>query len=254
MKRHLLGLCVLTFAALAACSASDDIAGSEAENGTGGPAAIHPGWYKTPEAITETMTGAWELSLTNEERAQYIHNVRASLGGVNVSAQGALVEKPHELYALSLHSLSEMLAVRLVKKEAEKEAAAQPYMFDGLGLSEADDGCYDDDARAWCDGKDDIKIGSLSAASPAIDPANLSKAMRKRLMHKMQSIGEFFLMAIDDKTTLGDSHAPAFLLDEVFLPKLREGALSTEQEMLAWQEVVYTILMSGYFFDLPADP
>jgi hypothetical protein len=250
VKKHFLALCVL--AGLVACSAGDDIAGSEAENGTGGPAAIHPGWYKTPEAISETISGAWELSLTNEERAQYIHDVRASLGGVNVAAQGALVEKPHELYALSLHSLSEMLAVRLVKKEAEKEAAGQPYMFDGLGLSEADDGCYDDDARAWCDGKDEITIGSLT--SSAVDPANLSKAMRKRLMHKMQSIGEFFLMAIDDRTTLGDSHAPAFLLDEVFLPKLREGALSAEQEMLAWQEVVYTILMSGYFFDLPADP
>jgi hypothetical protein len=252
MKRRALALTLGALVGLVACSAGDDLASSEAENGTGGPAAIHPGWYKTPEAITETISGAWELSLTNEERAQYIHNVRASLGGVNVSAQGALVEKPHELYALSLHSLSEMLAVRLMKKELEKEAAGQPYMFDGLGFSEADDGCYDDDARAWCDGKDDVKIGSLTIGG--VDPANLTKAMRKRLMHKMQSIGEFFLMAIDDKTTLGDSHAPAFLLDEVFLPKLREGALSPDQEMLAWQEVVYTILMSGYFFDLPADP
>jgi hypothetical protein len=250
--KRALGIALAALVGLVACSAADDTGSSEAENGTGGPAAIHPGWYKTPEAISDTISGAWELSLTNEERAQYIHNVRASLGGVNVSAQGALVEKPNELYALSLHSLSEMLAGRLVKKQAEKEAAGQPYMFDGLGLSEADDGCYDDDSRAWCDGKDDLIIGSLTIAG--IDPANVPKPMRKRLMHKMQSIGEFFLMAIDDKTTLGDSHAPAFLLDEVFLPKLREGALSPAQEMLAWQEVVYTILMSGYFFDLPADP
>jgi len=246
----------LVLVSMIACSSAPDIAGSEDENGTHGPAAIHPGWFKTPEAISETITSTWGLTLTYAERLEYIHGIRASLGGVSVAQQGSLVDRPHELYVLSLHALSQRLAEKLVAKQLEKTAAAEPYLFDGLGLADADDGCYADDAREWCDGKDGVTIGALTAA--AVDPGALSKEWRKRLMHDMQSIGEFFLMAIDERTIMpggaAGAHAPAFLLDEVFLPTLREAPLSAEQERLAWQEVVYTILMSGYFFDLPADP
>lgn len=237
-----------------ACSAASDSSSDEAENGNRGPAAIHPGWFKTPEAISETIARTWQIELTEDEELKYLGGMRASLGGVSVAQQGSLVDRPHELYVLSIHALSVLVAEKLVKKQMEMEAASQPYLFDGLGLAIEDDGCYADDTKDWCDGKDGLSIGSLTTA--AVDPNALTKEQRKRLMHKMQAIGEFFLMAIDERTAMPNDtrHAPQYLLDEVFLPKLREAPLSEEQERAAWQEVVTTILMSGYYFDLPADP
>jgi len=254
---RLFGAVVLVASVVACSAASDSTEAEDAENGTRGPAAIHPGWFKTPEAISETIARTWQLELTQEEELKYLGGMRASLGGVSVAQQGSLVDKPHELYVLAIHALSELVADKLVRKQMEKEAAGEPYLFDGLGFAIDDDGCYADDAKDWCDGKDLLAVGSLT--SSGADPNALTKDQRKRLMHKMQAIGEFFLMAIDERTTMpvaageASRHAPAYLLDEVFLPKLREGALSQEQERLAWQEVVTTILMSGYYFDLPAD-
>ncbi len=241
-----------------ACSAISGDASDEAENGNRGPAAIHPGWFKTPEAISETIARTWGIELTPEEELRYIGGMRASLGGVSVAQQGSLVDKPHELYVLAIHSLSVLVAEKLVAKQIEKAAANEPYLFEGLDFALDDDGCYADDTKDWCDGKDLLQVGSLTAQNA--DANALTKEQRKRLMHKMQAIGEFFLMAIDDRTMMPPAegqparHAPAYLLDEVFLPKLREAPLSEEQERLAWQEVTATILMSGYYFDLPAEP
>jgi hypothetical protein len=240
--------------ALAACSTSPEAGADESANTANGPGAIHPGWFKTPEAIGETMTKTWELRLTPDEELKYLGGLRAAIGGVSVAQQGSLVDRPHELFVLATHALSVFAAEKLVAKQVEKSAANEPYLFDGLGFADEDDGCFADDAKDWCDGKDGLVIGELS--SRGVDPDALSKTDRKRLMHKMQSIGEFFLMAIDEQTTIAEAngHAPAFLLDEVFLPKLREAPLSAEQERKAWQEVVATVLLGGYYFDLPAEP
>ena len=241
---------------LAACGIGAGDGSSEDENGTRGPGSIHSGWFKTPEAISQTIAQTWEIQLTEEEDLALIGGLRAALGGVSVSTQSSLVDQPHELYALATHSLASALGEKLVAKQIDKTARGELYLFDGLGFAGEDDGCYADDSKTWCDGKDEIVIGSLTASG--MNPNAPTNEQRKRLMHKMQSIGEFFLMAIDERTTMpgepGSSvHAPAYLLDEVFLPKLREGALSKETEAAAWSEVVTTILMSGYFFDLPAD-
>jgi hypothetical protein len=236
-----------------ACSAATDDPGSaESAAGTGGPEVIHPGWFKTPEVITETMTHTWELDLTPEEENKYLGGLRAILGGVAVEQQSSPLDNPNELYTLATHSLAAFTAEKLVKKQMEKTAAGQPYVFDGLGLSDDDDGCYADDAKDWCDGKDGIVIGSLSQRQ--VDPNAIPRGERKRLMHKVQSIGEFFLMAIDDRTMMagGARHAPAYLVDEVLVPKLKEAPLSLDQERKAWQEVITIILLGGYYFDLPA--
>jgi len=248
MKRVLAAAVVAVMAV--ACSSSSSDSSSDLENGQRGPGAIHPGWFKSPEAISETVTRTWGLELTEAEELQYIAGLRASLGGVSVAQQGSLVDRPHELFVLATHSLSAFLAEKLIAKQVEKTAAGEMYLFDGLGFAVDDDGCYADDSKEWCDGKDGLTIGSLEGVNAA-EP--LTKDQRKRLMHKMQAIGEFFLMAIDERTKMpgqADKHAPAYLLDEVFLPKLAEAGGT---ERLAWQEVVTTILMSGYFFDLPAD-
>jgi hypothetical protein len=252
LLKHL-AIGVMAVAAVACGSASSD-SSSDLENGTHGPGAIHPGWFKSPEAISQTIAQTWSIDLTEEEELQYLGGLRASLGGVSVAQQSSLVDRPHELFVLSTHSLSVFVAQKLVKKQIDKTAAGEGYLFDGLGFSLDDDGCYADDAKTWCDGKDGITIGSLTQR--AFDPNAATKEDRKRLMHKMQAIGEFFLMAIDERTMMPgaeNKHAPQYLLDEVFLPKLKEAPLSAEQEQKAWEEVVSTILMSGYFFDLPAD-
>jgi hypothetical protein len=217
-----------------------------------GPAAIHPGWFKTPEAITETMTRTWELELTPADENTYLGGLRACLGGVSVTQHGSPLDQPNELFALASNALAAFTAQKLLEKQVAKTAAGELYMFDGLGLADEDDGCYADDTKDWCDGADGIVVGSLTEQN--VDPKALSRSVRKRLMHKMQAIGEFFLMAIDDRTTMagGKRHAPAFLLDDVFLPKLSEATLSAAQEQKAWEEVVTTILLGGYYFDLPA--
>ncbi|MBX3233798.1 MAG: hypothetical protein KIT84_08975 [Labilithrix sp.] len=249
MKRVLGALAI---AVVVACGAAPEGDASDTSGMTTGPAAIHPGWFKTPEAIVETMTRTWELTLTADEESRYVGGLRASLGGVSVAQQGSPIDRPHELFALALQSLATFTAEKLVAKQIAKTAAGEPYVFDGLGLSGEDDGCYADDSQDWCDAADGIFVGELTARG--FDPTAPSRSDRKRLMHKMQSIGEFFLMAIDDRTTMpdGDRHAPAFLVDEVLLPKLREAPLSVEQEKQAWQEVITTILLGGYYFDLPA--
>jgi hypothetical protein len=238
-----------------ACSAAPDAGDpgrDENAASASGPGVIHPGWFKTPEAITETMVRTWELTLTPEEESKYLGGLRACLGGVNVAQEGSPLDRPNELYALATHALAVFTAEKLVTKQIAKTAANQPYIFDGLGFADEDDGCYDDDAKDWCEGKDGIVVGSLTARN--VDPAALPRGERKRLMHKIQAIGEFFLMAIDDQTTMsgGGRHAPAFLVDDVFLPKLREAPLSVAQEEKAWREVIATILLGGYYLELPA--
>jgi hypothetical protein len=234
---------------VAACSAADGST-AESESRSAPEADVHPGWFKTPEAIAQTITWTWELSLSAQEEDKYLGGLRAALGGVSVAQHGSLVDRPHELFALAANSLGIFLSEKLARKQIEKTQAGEPYLFDGLGFAEPDDGCYADDAMAWCDAIDGIVIGDLTARR--IDPNVLTKEIRKRLMHNMQDIGEFFLMAIDERTMMAGRHAPEFLLDEVFLPKLREAPLSVEQERAAWQEVVATVLLGGYFLELPA--
>jgi hypothetical protein len=83
-----------------------------------------------------------------------------------------------------------------------------------------------------------------------VDTASLSKAWKKRLVHNVQDVGEFMLLAIDDTLKMPgqDRHAAEYLIDEVFLKRLGPGPVTPEAEREAWREVVYTILMSGGFY------
>jgi hypothetical protein len=250
------------FAASGAIAACDDgaptarTAQHQAQTGGGTPT-----WHKSPEAITQTIVRTWGIPLTDEERAEQIGRLRSALGGVRVRDQRSSLLRPNELFVLATMSLSTFVAGKLVAREAEV-GATTPYLFEGLDDAETDEaGCFDDPETAWCDFRDEVRIGSLTDAG--VDPTALPLAWRKRLMHNIQDIGEFFLLTIDDQLTMpaGDGgsapapHAPAFLLDEVFLPKLAEatlgGALTAEAEGAAWREVVTTILVGGgYFFEV----
>ena len=241
---------------LAGCSRTAKNQSDQAQAATPtGPIAVKPGWYKTPESLTETITRSWGITMTREERWRTIDSVRATLGGVNVAQMRSSVSQPNELYVLSVSNLGDFLAEKLVEKQREKATASKPYLFEGLNSSAADKGCFADDAKEWCDAIDDVQIGALTTA--AVDPSNLSKRWKKRLMHNIQDIGEFLLLAIDNDLPMGEGstypHAAAYLLEEVFLPKLKEAPLSTEQEALAWREVVYTVFVGGgYFFEIPS--
>ncbi len=220
-----------------------------------GPTQTRPTWIKSPESIEGTITSAWGLQVSEAERWKYLQSIYSMLGGTQVLSSKSLVDQPNELFALGLDNLSGWLSGRLVDKETALEAEAKEHSFDGLSLSDEDAGCFADDGKDWCDLKDGVRLDSLAKAG--VDPkAPLSKEWKKRLMHNVQDIGEFMLLAIDNTLKMpgGQRHAADYLVSEVFVPSFPGGAPATvEQEKTAWKNVIYTILMSGGFY-LEAPP
>lgn len=121
----------------------------------------------------------------------------------------------------------------------------------GAIASPIDDGCFTDDSKDWCDFDDQIVLGMF-------DKNNFpqSKEQRKRVMHNIQDIGDFLRVTIDNRVTVdakcnGDTdcqHAPQYLLDNVFISALQPSTAKVAGDRLAWQQVIYTILLSGPFF------
>lgn len=218
-----------------------------------GPTQTRPGWIKSPEAIEGTITQAWGLDVSEQERWKYIQSVYSMLGGTMVLSNRSLLDQPNELYILTLDNMSGWLAEKLVTKQSAA-TTTDSYFFGGLGLSGADSqNCFKDDAKDWCDFIDGISTQSLSdsAVTPAALTQGLSKEWRKRLMHNIQDIGEFMLLSVDNTLMIpGDPtgrHAAQFLLDDVFLPSLN-GEISPKAEARAWQNVTRTVLLSGGFY------
>jgi len=249
-KTLLLGVLVL-----AGCRTSGK--GSELKDDeTGGPTQTRPTWIKSPEAIEGTITQAWGISMTDKDRWKYLGSMYSMLGGTLVLNTKSLIDQPNELFLLGLDNLSAWLAQQLVDKQAAAEAGQKDHAFDGLGFSTDDAAsCFADDAKDWCDFKDKVTLDMLTKAGA--DPANLSKQQKKRVMHNIQDIGEFMLLAIDNTLQMPgqNRHAAQYLLDEVFLDSLKGAPLTAEREKAAWKNVIYTIMMSGGFYlEAPADP
>ncbi len=217
---------------------------------SGGPTQTRPTWIKSPEAIEGTIHDAWGLDMTDEERFRYLQSIYSILGGTMVQNYKSLISQPNELFLLGIENLSSWIALKL----EEKEKAAADSVFDGLGLSDADAAsCFADDTKDWCDFKDGVTLGSLSAQS--LDPATLSKEWRKRLMHNIQDVAEFMLLAVDNNLKIPgtETHAAQYLLDDVFLDELKGAEVTPSRESAAWRRVIYVILLSGGFF-LEAPP
>lgn len=239
-----MGLC-----AAAGCRTSGS---SSTSSGPEGPVHSRPGWIKSPEAIEGTISEAWGINLTDQDRQQYLQSMYSLLGGTLVLNTKSLVDQPNELFVIALDNLSTWLSGKLMEKQATQGVT---YVFDGLGFSGPDAGaCFKDDARDWCDFRDEVKPDSLTAAG--VDPANLPKEWKKRLMHNVQDVGEFMLLAVDNTLKIPgeERHAAEYLIDEVFLKELAGQPLTAEREAEAWKKVVYTILMSGGFYlEAPAE-
>lgn len=249
MRHHAISilLCATAFAGCRTSSSSGTLAGPE------GPVHTRPGWIKSPEAIEGTITQAWGINIDSKDRTRYLQSMYSLLGGTLVLNTRSLVDQPNELFVIGLDNLSDWLADKLLEKQ--KELAGKDYVFEGLGFSTDDAAsCFDDDAKDWCDFRDGVKVTSLS--DQGIDPASLPKSWKKRLMHNVQDIGEFMLLAVDNTLKMpgGERHAAEYLIDEVFLKTYASGPKTAEGERAAWREVIYTILMSGGFYlEAPVD-
>lgn len=242
---------LLLGATLSACRTASK---SEALENDQGPAATRPGWIKSPEAIEGTITQAWGINMSSAERWRYLQSMYSMLGGTLVLNTRSLVDQPNELFVMGLDNLSTWLADKLVDKQGQT-TGSDLYLFEGLGFADADaSNCFDNDQVPWCDKLDGVKVDSLSAAN--LTGASLPLAWQKRVMHNIQDIGEFMLLAIDNTLKMPgqERHAAQYLIDEVFLKTLEGQPLSAESERKAWSQVVYTILMSGGFYlEAPAD-
>ncbi len=249
-----------------------------------GPTTVRPSWLLSPEQIESTVRDTWGLSVSDDEAQRYFGSGHTLIGGTSVVRRTTLLTKPHELYVLTMDSLSAWVADKLTAKQMTQEKStgkADQFAFRGFsvnGLNVSDKihdpaackACYDDDSKAWCDCADGIVIGGLKAAG--LTPAGLAatstgagaKAWRKRLMHNMQDIGDFLMCgvgSIDDQTLLTVNGAQVniaqYLLDEVFLPgwtrEVNAGTDPDNSERKAWANVIHTILVGqGCFMNLAA--
>ena len=142
--------------------------------------------------------------------------------------------------------------------------------------------CYEDASKVWCDCQDNVYIGQFSKGM------EISASQRKRLMHNIQDIGDFLGVPVDNELVASDNrHVPRMLLEDVFIPALvssdscniyelldisygREGRFMQDSsgevgdgaygeiveeqpppsctDFVAWQQVVYALLMSGPFY------
>lgn len=246
MNKRMSCLALSALTLLAGCRTT---ASRVSEGEGGGPTQTRPTWIKSPEAIEGTIHDAWGLRMTDEERFRYLQSIYSILGGTMVHNYRSLVSQPNELFLLGLENLSRWIATQLVAKEAAQANA----VFEGLGFASADAGCFADDAKPWCDFKDGVTLTSLT--DNGLDPSSLSLEWKKRLMHNVQDVGEFMLLAVDNTLKIPgtEMHAAQYVLDDVFLDALQGGPVTAERERAAWERVIYVILLSGGFY-LEAPP
>ena len=239
-------------------------------------------WYKTPTQVANTVKKSWGMRIGIDEEHKYITSLGPFYGGIDKLLMKTTLERPTSGYVLALDLVSAWLSRKLIEQEKEDSG----FLFGGgINTSEqskdghscdefADNYCYKMDSVAWCDCFDNIELGRYNNENKI----DITTEDRKRLMHNIQDIGDFFNIAIDNKLYVDEAktiHAAQHLLDEVFIPNLGppEGisapkadnymvsettnedgeVIDVKEQMLdsdheAWVKVVYTIMMSGPFY------
>lgn len=238
----------LSLVCLAACKTHSNQNHSAVKD-IGGAAKVRNAWLLSPEALEGTLTKTWGLPMTAAEKWKYIGSVHSFLGGTDIASFKGSVDQPNSLFILSIANLASFAATRLVDKEISMASQGQAYIFEGMGLSEPNEACFKNDQAAWCDAVDNIRIGSLSENGLTV--AGLNTEWRKRLMHNIQDLGEFMLIDLDNTTQVPDGtgrHAAQYLLEDMLIPTLGEGAITRDAEIKAWRNVLMTSLIGGGFF------
>src|SRR5262249_1175127 len=135
-------------------------------------------WLLSPEQIESTVRDSWGLTINDAEAQTYFGSVHTLMGGTSVVRRTALLNKPHELFVLTLDSLSAWAADKLLAKQAAREKSSgkpDQFLFRGFsigGLNPSDKitdaaqckACFDDDTKPWCDCADGVVVGGLAAA------------------------------------------------------------------------------------------
>ena len=212
----------------------------------------------SPEQIESTVRDTWGLSVSNDEAQCYFGSVHTLIGGTSIVRRTTLLTNPHELYVLTMDSLSAWVADKLTAKQLDREKTAgkadqfpfRGFSVGGLNVSDkihdpvACKACYDDDTQALVrlrrrhhHRRPEDRGPDAARRWPRRAPPPGTKAWRKRIMHNMQDIGDFLMCgvgSIDDKTLLQYNGAQVniaqYLLDDVFLPGwTREVGLGTDR-------------------------
>lgn len=251
LERRVLGL--ITAALLLGTAACKPTTAEESALQSEGVAA-RPQWIKAPQVIVRTIRTSWKIEMSEADEASYVGSVYGLLGGTSVATMKSPLSKPNILFVLATERLSGWIAERLIGKQLADQESNRRSVFEGLETASIPDRdrCFEDDSKSWCDVDDGITVGSL--ASAGIDPASLTKAWRKRLMHNIQDLGDYLGLEVDNLLLVEGSpegHAVAHLLDQVFLKELAGGA-SAMREQRAWEGVLVALLMSGgFYFEAP---
>lgn len=214
----------------------------------------HDVWFKRPEQI-EQIVKKWGVYVSRPESSLYFKTLGLFYGGIDrLEHKTLLSDRADGSYLLAINTVAQWLSQKLIShvKVSDEHDLPVPIIFYGAVASPADKGCFADDSKDWCDFDDQIVLGMF-------DKKNFprSKEQRKRVMHNIQDIGDFLRVPIDNRVTVDAKcqdntacqHAPQYLLDRVFIPSLQQPSPSaTSRDNLAWQQVIYTILLSGPFF------
>lgn len=243
MKQLPLILLILGFCLPLSCKKLDERSTIAAG---GSPDEGRPAWLKSPEVLLGTITNTWSLQINRREKVEYFDSIYPLLGGTMVKSGQVLVKEPNGLYLLAVTKLTQWLSTKLIDQQEDKLRTGEPWMFDGIGAKDPDQECFKDDTKDWCDFEDHVTMTYLTD----LGGKELSLEDRKRLMHNIQDIGEFFDLAIDNLLLMPQSsyaHAPHYLLDEVLIPSFERNPTAAG-EANAWREVVHAIILGGNWF------
>ncbi|MDE3269856.1 MAG: hypothetical protein OYH77_06195, partial [Pseudomonadota bacterium] len=239
--------------------------------------------------IQDTVENTFCLKLSAREKLDYFDGLGVIYGGIKDGDTRPLLKEPTGIYLLVLSQVSKWLSDRLVHAQYALEQGeyhafgtdvdgyphpldndcfttrnhSSGYMFASKRIPDPE-ACWNDGNSPWCDADDKVKLNSYTKGQ------TLTAADKKRIMHNIQDIGDFFGVAVDNllESSSQHEHVPAYLLNKVFIPALDkqdttyaafrtsmdDGSNDDEEQgytcsdCRAWEQVINTILMSGKFF------
>lgn len=222
-------------------------------------------WFKTPEEIKRTIE-RYGVNVYGEEELLYFDKLSELYGGKNVDQQQTTLTKPNGIYLLALDALSNWFSCQLLFKELKTKGAVFKGSLLFTEYQENCNTCYADKNSKWCDCDDEITLESHFVKG------KIDNTEKLKIMHNIQDIGDFLLIAIDNMLFVeGYDHVPDYLYQKVFIPNLEttlscalpdrtmprsdntDDAKTTNKQsephhLEAWRRVIQAILMSGPFY------